>query len=126
MELNSFSARGIGNAIVLSWRIEGESSVIQYYLRRREGTGEYWALAKIPGSVSSPSSKTYSYIDEDVTQGYTYYYKLGMVKTNGNTQWYGPVSAGIAGIKGYLKISPNPFGKTTVISFTRIVQSAEG
>ncbi|MCK4233352.1 T9SS type A sorting domain-containing protein, partial [candidate division WOR-3 bacterium] len=32
----------------------------------------------------------------------------------------------VTGIKGYLKISPNPFSTSTTISFTRIGQSAEG
>ncbi len=40
-----------------------------------------------------------------------------MVKTGGQTRWYGPVSAVVPGAKGYLKISPNPFREKTVISY---------
>jgi hypothetical protein len=105
----SFTANPSLDGIVLSWRAESESSIIQYTLIRAQGKGEYKGLTGIPGSGSSPSPRSYSYEDRGVEPGILYYYKLGVLKTNGNTKWYGPVSAEITGIKPYLKIFPNPF-----------------
>jgi outer membrane protein assembly factor BamB len=41
---------------------------------------------------------------------------VGVVKTNGNKKWYGPVPAVITGKKGYLEVSPNPFSDKVTIN----------
>jgi hypothetical protein len=118
IELSSFSAQVSNDGIVLAWRIESESSIAQYFIKRRESKDEYKELARIPGSGSSPSPKSYSYRDGDVKLGTRYYYKLGAVKTDGSMKWYGPVSAMVTVAKSFFSISPNPFTTKTVIEFT--------
>ncbi len=108
--------------------VEIEDNCLLYVILKKSTVedDDYFEIVRIPGSGSSPSPKTYSYRDEDVEVGIRYYYKLGVVRTNGDTQWFGPVSAVVIGGKGYLKVSPNPFTTSTTISFTRIGHRAEG
>ncbi|MCK4234123.1 hypothetical protein KAX75_06810 [candidate division WOR-3 bacterium] len=113
----SFSAVSESYYVKLQWRLEMEDDCLQYRILRKSIDTDYVDIAQVPGSGSSPGPRTYSYRDEDVIPGSTHYYKLGVVRTNGNTQWYGPVSARVMGIKGYLSISPNPFSEKVEIKF---------
>ncbi len=112
----------------LHWSVDMEDDCLLYIILKKslKEDDDYYEIARISGAGSSPSPKTYSYRDEDVKPGTPYYYKLGVAKTNGNTEWYGPVSAIVTEIKGFSKVIPNPFTTSTTISFTRIGQSAEG
>jgi hypothetical protein len=114
IEMSSFSAEALNSGIILTWRTESESSIVEYSIKRRDGKNEYRQLTRIPGSGSSPSPQSYSYRDENVKSGTGYYYKLGAVKIDGTTKWYGPVSAMISDTKPFLSISPNPF--TTLVN----------
>lgn len=119
VELSSFSATQSNYGIVLTWRTESESSIVQYsLLKHREGKDGYKELTRIPGRGSSPSPKSYSYRDEEVQPGIRYYYKLGVVKIDGNTKWYGPVSAMVYGTDVYLKVYPNPTRGSIVIRYS--------
>ncbi|TES92215.1 MAG: T9SS type A sorting domain-containing protein [Candidatus Cloacimonadota bacterium] len=128
VESPSFYAIAGNFCVHLCWSVEIEDNCLLYIILKKSTMedDDYFEIARIPGSGSSPSPKTYFYRDEDVEVGIRYYYKLGVVRTNGDTQWYGPVSAVVTGVRGYLKVSPNPFAISTTISFTRIGQSAEG
>ncbi len=117
----SFSATSESSYIKLQWRLKMENSCFEYIILKKSIKEEigYNEITRIPGTGSSPSPQTYSYKDEDVEPGMRYYYKLGVVKENGSTRWYGPVSATFTGTKGYLKISPNPFRERVEIRYSR-------
>ncbi len=112
----------------LHWSVDMEDDCLLYIILKKslKEDDDYYEIARISGTGSSPSPKTYSYRDEDVKPGTPYYYKLGVAKTNGHTEWYGPVSAIVTGIKGFSKVTPNPFITSTTISLPSIGHSAEG
>jgi hypothetical protein len=114
IETPSFVAESKSGCIRLTWRIEAQHEVARYLIQRKSSkeNEEYSQIHSIPGPGSSPSPQTYSYEDEEVQSGMRYFYKLGVVASNGNTKWYGPVSAVASGTKPFMKVSPNPY--TTV------------
>ena len=105
--------------IELKWSFESSNDVFIYLIKRSvRKKNTYSEIARITGAGSSPSSKNYYYKDRDVKAGVRYYYKLGIVRIDGNTLWYGPVSAMVTGTKPFLSISPNPFTQKTVIRYS--------
>lgn len=118
--ITAFASTGCRGHIVISWRIESEASIVMYLLRRKQNADQYSEIFKIAGSGSSPSFRSYSFTDEDVRPGVRYFYKLGVVAANGNTIWFGPVSAVANGIAGDLAVSPNPMRESSLIRFTVI------
>jgi len=122
IETPSFAAFSSSNYIKLKWEFSLENDVIQYVIyRKSEGKQRgYFEIARIQGPGSSPSPQNYSYKDKDVKIGVRYYYKLGVVTTNGSTRWYGPVSAMVTGTKPFLSVSPNPFTERVKISFVGV------
>ncbi len=126
VELTSFDAISYDFYIKLRWSLASSDEVYQCIVKRSTiKDGDYLEIARIPGSGSSPSPNSYSYKDGDVGVGIRYYYKLGVVKTNGDTQWYGPVSAFVTIAKPLLSISPNPIKDKAVISVQCSVPSVE-
>jgi len=127
VELFYFDAMSTSYSIRLKWSSASAGQTFQYIIQKSlRKTSGYSEIVRISGPGSSPSAKTYSYTDKDVEVGICYYYKLGAVKTDGNTEWYGPVSAVVTGRKPFLRISPNPFSTSTTISFSRRGQRTEG
>lgn len=105
-----FTATSCPSGCELKWNVNLETDVVEYIIHRKsEEETEYRKISTIPASGSSPSQKTYSYIDENVKQNKRYFYKLGMVDLDNNVKWYGPVTVLVRSIKEYLKIKPNPF-----------------
>ena len=121
VELFYFDALSASYSIRLKWSSASAGQTFQYIIQRSlKKTSDYSEIVRIPGPGSSPVPTYYSYTDRDVNPGLIYYYKLGVVKTNGNTRWYGPVSAVVTGTKPFLRISPNPFTTSTTITIPRI------
>jgi hypothetical protein len=115
--MTGFLATAKSNYIELQWKLEMENACLQYLILKKsiKEDKDYYEIARIPGSGSSSSTKTYSYRDENVKPGIRYFYKLGVVKSNGSTNWYGPVSAAVRGMKSSFIIHPNPFSTSTTI-----------
>jgi hypothetical protein len=118
IETPSFFATSEFSSIKLQWRLEIEHQLMQYLIHKKSvGEGEdYSEIARIPACGSSPSPQTYFFRDRGVKSGVRYFYKLGVVAIDGNTTWYGPISATVIAEKPFLKVSPNPFSTATTIS----------
>jgi hypothetical protein len=86
-----------GNRIVtLVWSIESEIDNAGFNLYRSESeNGEYSKIniSLIPAKGSSTHGVSYEYIDKDVKNRKTYYYKLEDIDLNGISTMHGPVSA---------------------------------
>ncbi len=120
IQIPSFFVQVGKSCIEIRWRVSLESG-LEFYRILKKTKAKYEEIAVFPSGDPSPSPQSYSYRDNDVKSGNKYEYKLGVVKTNGNTQWYGPVSAIVPTSKPFLRISPNPFTSTTVISYSSLV-----
>jgi N-acetylneuraminic acid mutarotase len=117
MEEISFDTFVHDYRVMVRWTASYSDAIFQYIIKRSDSkNGEYTEIAWIPGSGYTPSPQTYSHWDEAVVPGERYYYKLGVVKEDGNATWYGPISAYVTVAKPLLTIFPNPFNAQVKIS----------
>lgn len=95
--------------------------------------GEYLPINEnvIPVSSSPGGMHNYSFLDQDVEPGETYYYQISDVSLSGQTTVYGPVSAtaGVTDVNNHATHQqtpddyqlgdayPNPFNGNTLIQF---------
>ena len=96
VELMSFSATGLDDAVLLEWQTGSELDNMGFHLYRspsEEGPYEQVTESIIPGLGSSPVGASYSYRDTGLVNGTTYFYKLEDIETTGATELHGPVSA---------------------------------
>ncbi|TES91820.1 MAG: T9SS type A sorting domain-containing protein, partial [Candidatus Cloacimonadota bacterium] len=127
IEISFFMAQVNQRGVVLRWRTESESNSALWYVCKRNLKTQtvYEKIARLDGHGTTSTPHEYVYIDSNVLKGDTYSYKLRLVKTDGSTEWYGPVSATVSGVEPFLHISPNPFRDRVNIEYC-IGQSAEG
>ncbi|HUT83216.1 MAG TPA: choice-of-anchor D domain-containing protein, partial [Thermodesulfobacteriota bacterium] len=96
IQLSSFTASSSDREVILSWTTESEIDNAGFNLYRSESeNGEYVKLnsSLIPAQGSPTSGATYQYIDKDVKNRTTYFYKIEDIDLNGKSTMHGPVSA---------------------------------
>ena len=75
--LKSFVARGTDNTIVLRWSSTDESGISHYSLYRGFApVGKFSLVSEIPVHGADTRGFEYTFVDEWVINGVTYYYKL--------------------------------------------------
>jgi len=122
VELASFNATAGNGNITLKWITESEIENLGFNIYRSTNeNGEFVMLNAelIAGAGSSSEKHEYSYVDQDVKNGITYWYKLEDIDYNGKTELHGPISATVLGPKEFCLHSnyPNPFNPVTTISY---------
>jgi FlgD Ig-like domain len=144
VELNSFKAYGENAKVSLKWTTAAELNNRGFIIMRSASEkmpyieiSSYKYNENLLGAGTSSSQHNYTYLDQTVLNGYTYWYKLIDVDFNGIQKVHGPVSVtpqinipggkentfpdGFALYQNY----PNPFNPGTSISYD-IPQTAEG
>jgi hypothetical protein len=94
--LNSFTATPSDRKVILNWTTESEIDNAGFNIYRAEDEdGEYVKInnSLIPAEGSPTSGATYQFVDNDVKNRRTYYYKLEDIDLNGTSTMHGPVSA---------------------------------
>jgi hypothetical protein len=94
--LSSFVAKAGNGRVKLEWITESETDNAGFNIYRVEAeNGEYAKINEslIPAQGSSTLGASYEFIDTDVQNRKTYYYKLGDIDLNGNSKMHGPVNA---------------------------------
>jgi hypothetical protein len=92
--LNSFTAKGQGNSVLVEWETKTEISNLGFNLyRSTEKNGTYTKLnsSLIPGLLSSVAGKKYDFTDANVTKGKLYYYQLEDIDLKGKKTMHGPI-----------------------------------
>jgi hypothetical protein len=96
IELSSFTANGAFNKVSIQWKTETEVDNAGFNLYRstsKEGTYSKINAALISAKGSPSQGATYKFIDTEVKNRNTYYYKLEDIDLNGQSTMHGPVSA---------------------------------
>jgi hypothetical protein len=96
ISLSSFTATPKNNAVTLEWSTESEIDNAGFNLYRSETeNGNYIKIntSLIPSKGSSTQGASYEFIDSDVQNRKTYYYKLEDIDLNGKSTTHSPVSA---------------------------------
>ena len=94
--LSSFTATPSNKKAIIEWVTETEIDNAGFNLHRAESEdGEYVKIngSLIPAEGNGTSGASYQYIDNDVKNRTTYYYKLEDIDLSGNSTMHGPVSA---------------------------------
>jgi hypothetical protein len=131
VELSSFTATPQNGAVLLEWRTESEFENQGFHLHRSlQVGGPYIQITDslIPGAGTTPIPHEYSYTDEDLVNGMTYFYKLEAIGFNTDyREIFGPISATPTNQYGsqipasffLYQAKPSPFGSggETMIHF---------
>jgi len=124
VELSSFSASVVGNAVKLNWRTETEVNKYGFEVERKsvvkDQTSDEWEkLGFVNGNGNSNSPKSYSYEDKNVPSG-KYSYRLKQIDNDGQFEYSKTIEVDLGAPKKF-ELSqnyPNPFNPTTTIRFS--------
>lgn len=132
VELASFTAAAGNGVVTLRWVTQSEINNERFdVLRAQERNGVYQVIGSRPGQGNSNAPTSYSFADNLVANGTTYWYKIADVDVNGVRTEHGPVSAtpqaagteiitlnsdAPANFKIY-PAYPNPFNPSTNLKF---------
>lgn len=125
VELSTFSAKAGYGKITLEWETSSELNNEGFYLFRsleQDRNFEQLNSEIIPGNGNSNTAHSYAFVDEDVNENTTYYYKLSSKDFNGQVLAYGSVVSSTAlQLPQTFSIAqnyPNPFNPETHFRFT--------
>ena len=97
IELISFEAEALDEAVLLSWETATEKDNAGFNLYRSlAATGDYVKITSsmLPAEGNEFTGASYEFVDGDLEAG-TYYYKLEAIDLNGQAEYFGPVAATI-------------------------------
>lgn len=134
--LTTFNAKADKNRVILNWTTESEINNLGFEIWRcTEENGQYHILSSyqnnpgLEGQGNSSLKHDYTYIDDGVVSGQTYWYKLYDVDYNGDRAEHGPLSI-VMNENGLRSVSseipenfrlhpnyPNPFNPSTTLRF---------
>ena len=125
VELTSFTATAGDGVVTLRWTTESEIENLGFNIYRSTNYNVKFLMINdglISGAGNSSTRHEYEYVDNGLTNGVTYWYKLEDVDYSGNTELHGPVSA--TSIESAFPAEfrlypnyPNPFNPVTTISY---------
>ena len=96
VELSSFSATPTSHSVILKWETESEIDNAGFNLYRSTSeNGEYIKIntSLIPTQGSTTQGASYEFIDKEVKNRKTYYYKLEDIDLQGVSTLHGPIKA---------------------------------
>ncbi|TES91594.1 MAG: hypothetical protein E3J87_07490 [Candidatus Cloacimonadota bacterium] len=93
IELSSFSAWLYRGGIKVIWRTESEKDNLRWLIERAyEKADNYTLIGTVDGQGNKPTPTDYAFTDKGVSKEGRYFYRLGAINSQGETEWNGPVS----------------------------------
>ncbi|MFQ5584015.1 MAG: FlgD immunoglobulin-like domain containing protein [Calditrichia bacterium] len=130
VSLMSFNAIGGDNEVLLKWVTASEVENDAFLLEKSTDQQNFTRIAEIDGQGNSNSQTNYSFTDNNVINGRTYYYRLSDRDFNGNITYHPMVSATPLASGDVVQVNdiipfnfnlnqnyPNPFNPSTTIEF---------
>lgn len=132
VELSSFTATVTAqNYVNLQWITQSETNVQGFYIYRNssENLESAFCIPDLITATNTSQESHYSYTDEEVAVGETWYYWLQNLDMGGETHFYGPINVTISdsddditppvvpSVSGFSSIFPNPFSSGTSIKY---------
>lgn len=107
VELLSFDAKALKQAVNLEWATSREEGFEGFSLERATDGGTFAEIAWLPGQGNSTETRAYSYQDEAITENTRYYYRLKSVDLNGSFEYSRVVEAAFNPV-GFSILPPYP------------------
>jgi hypothetical protein len=127
VELTAFEGVPMSNSAQLTWTTASESENDHFVLyRSTSAENGYIQIATIAGVGESATESNYSYMDQNLVNGTTYYYRIADVDINGVATAHGdivevtPTDGAMGVMVSEYKLHqnyPNPFNPTTTITY---------
>jgi len=119
VEIISFNATYLQNAVVLKWSTATESNNSGFDIERSQDGLEWNQLGFIQGSGTSNSTKNYMFTDKTISTSGKYQYRLKQIDNDGSVKYSGltEVTAVLAGKYELSQNYPNPFNPSTLIKY---------
>lgn len=124
VEMASFDAVALENAVRIDWSTATEQATSHFLLERSTDMNSWSLAAQVAARGESSSETHYSYTDENVTVGTSYSYRLTIVDLDGAVSVHSqivnatPYGAGTVNEFALAQNYPNPFNPETNISYT--------
>ncbi len=118
IELSSFSAKSFDGFVTLDWQTGYELDNAGFHVfRARSKKAPFVQVSE--KMILPKSSGHYTFQDNTVSVGESYYYKIGAIDNQGNTSLHGLVEIDVEAPKNYdlSQNYPNPFNPQTNINF---------
>jgi hypothetical protein len=119
IELSSFNVYQKGNAVNLNWTTASESNNDYFTIERSTNLEQFEALAQVPGSGNSYTSKSYAYTDKQPLKGLAYY-RIKNTDKNGKFNYSEVKAIGYEHNLMSVAVNPVPAQKNISVSFTAI------
>jgi hypothetical protein len=130
IQLESFEATSFGGSVTLQWSTATETNNYGFYVQRATSqTGPFATISPlIPGAGTSLQEHSYSYSNNNISDG-TYYYRIGSQNTTGVIEYSTPIKFVVGGVEEVKSTTtlprvfalsqnyPNPFNPTTTIAY---------
>ncbi len=120
VELTSFSAELIDDAVKLSWVTMTEVNNFGFEIERLTEMNPVWQkIGFVEGNGNSNSVRTYSFIDNDITSG-KHVYRFKQIDNDGQYEYSQEIEINLGTPKSFSleQNYPNPFNPTTKIKYT--------
>ncbi len=119
VELTSFTYNLQGNDVVLNWTTATELNNQGFEIERSSSSQDWTKIGYVPGFGTTTEPRSYSYMDNDVSDG-IYYYRLKQIDFSGAFEYSGEIEVLVDFTPQSFELSqnfPNPFNPTTTIQF---------
>ncbi len=119
VELTSFTANVIDNAVILKWSTATETNNAGFSVERSNDNTAFSEIAYVDGNGTTTELQEYSYTDNTVGTG-TYFYRLKQIDFSGTYEYSDAVEAEVIGplTFGLEQNYPNPFNPATTIKYS--------
>jgi len=118
VELTSFTADYLGTKVNLQWSTASETNNMGFDIEKSSDQNNWTKLGFVPGSGTTTKITHYSYLDDNILNGISYY-RLKQIDFDGSVNYSPIVNVEVAVPQEFILSQnyPNPFNPTSKIDY---------